>query len=30
MKDWKACIRTWERKDKDSKSKSGAIDWDEV
>lgn len=30
MKDWKACIRTWERKEKDKPSKPGVINWDEV
>jgi len=35
MKDWKAAVRTWERKDKESgkpsqKRSSGGIDWDNV
>lgn len=30
VKDWKACIRTWERKDRDKPKKPGTIDWDNV
>lgn len=30
MKDWKACIRTWERKDKERPKKPGEINWDEA
>ncbi len=34
MKDWKAAVRTWERKDKEigksSQKRSGGIDWDNV
>ncbi len=34
MKDWKAAVRTWERKDKENgkanQNRSGSIDWDNV
>ena len=30
MKDWKACVRTWERKEKDKPKKTSTINWDEV
>lgn len=30
MKDWKAAVRTWERKDRDKPKKPGTIDWDNV